>query len=184
MGETLKARDRRTKEGWFGKYIQYPGIDIGCQHDPVDDDFRKWDVIFGDGDATFMESVPDNFYATVYASHVLEHVDNPGEAIKNWYRILSPGGHLIVIVPHRDLYEKKKELPSHWNAEHRSFWLPISGEEPCTKGLLDTISQALPGVEIVSLRVLDDGFVSNGPLSHSSGEYSIEAIVKKEVENG
>lgn len=178
MSETSKAHERRVRENWYN-YIQSPGIDIGCQHDPINEDFRKWDVIFGDGDATFMEGVEDESYMTVYASHVLEHIDNPELAIQNWFRVLKPGGHLIICVPHRDLYEKKTELPSNWNHEHKWFWLQSEDQIPCTKGLKSTIERAIPGVNIVAIRTLADNFISNGPVNHSSGEYSIEAIVRK-----
>ena len=106
MGETLKAEERRRREGWYHKCIRHPGIDIGCQNEPVDPEFRRWDLIHGDTDATFMKGVGDESYKTVYASHILEHLHNPIVALRNWWRILKEEGHLIVCVPHRDLYEK------------------------------------------------------------------------------
>lgn len=181
MGEVTKAKERRIREGWFEKYCPQDrsGIDIGCQTDPVNETFRRWDVIFGDGDATFMEGVSDNIFYTVHASHVLEHVAEPVTALQNWYRILAPGGHLIVLVPHRDLYEKSKKLPSKWNFEHRSYWLPDKEEAPFTRSLRGTIQEAIPDGEIVSFRVLDDGWVQLPDDVHPVGEYSIEAIVRK-----
>lgn len=181
MAETFKSSGRRVREKWFEQYApdHLVGIDIGCQHDPLNHTFRRWDLIFGDGDATFMEGVPDSSFYTVYASHVLEHVADPVLAVKNWYRILRPGGHLIINVPHRDLYEKKYLLPSRWNGEHKTFWLPENHEPPCTRGLRQTVLEAIPEANIVLLRVLDEGFRDPGPEQHSDGEYSIEVIVKK-----
>lgn len=181
-GETWKAKKRREREGWFEQYAppDQPGIDIGCQEDELNEKFRKWDYIFGDGDATFMEGVEDNTYTTVYASHVLEHIADPVTAIQNWYRITKPGGHLIILVPHRDLYEKKTVLPSNWNPEHKWFFLPDRSDPPYTLGLNYLISLALPGANVVSFRVLDEGYVEYPPNVHALGEYSIEAIIKKE----
>lgn len=181
IGETNKSHERRVRENWFDTYApeHLSGIDLGCQHDPINETFRRWDIIFGDGDATDMVGVGDEKFHTVYASHLLEHLERPKDAIKNWYRILRSGGHLIIVVPHRDLYEKKSLLPSNWNFEHKSFWLPEYGEFPDTLGLKETILEAVPEANIVSLKVLDEGFISNGPVAHSSGEFSIEAIVKK-----
>lgn len=179
MAETRKAYERRVREGFFEKYVRDPGIDIGCQHDPLNDSFRKWDVIFGDGDATLMEGVPDESFLTVYASHVLEHLDDPILALRNWYRILKPGGFLLLAIPHRDLYEKRTELPSRWNGEHKHFWLPDRYESPCTWSLLHVIKEAIPGALIECLKVCDEDWVSNGPEQHSGGEYSIEAIIHK-----
>jgi len=181
MAETKKSHKRRMKEGWFEKYAPpyLSGIDIGCQHDPLNHTFRRWDKIFGDGDAQKMEGVPDNQFHTAYMSHILEHLHDPVEALRNWYRICRSPGHIIVCVPHRDLYEKKKKLPSRWNGEHKTFWLPDKSEPPCTRSLRDTILEAIPNANIVLFRVLDEGFVSKGPNQHSGGEYSIEAIIKK-----
>lgn len=181
MGEVSKAYNRRVRENWFEKYCpeDKSGIDIGCQHDAINHTFRRWDIIFGDGDATFMEGVPDNKFWTVHASHVLEHVHDPVMAIQNWYRILKTGGNLIILVPHRDLYEKKLELPSNWNGDHKSFWLPETAEAPHTRSLKHTIFEAIPNAEIILFRILDEGYYSESALTHSLGEYSIEAIIRK-----
>lgn len=183
MTETQKACSRRVEEDWFKKYLRDPGVDIGCGSDQVSESFQKWDLILGDGDAQKMVGIFDEGYLTVYASHVLEHLEDPVEALHNWFRILKPDGYLIVIVPHRDLYEKKKELPSRWSAEHKTFWLPDFREGSDTWGLRETLRLALPaeGWEIEVLRTLDTQYNSNGG-KHPIGEYSIEAIVKKEDE--
>jgi SAM-dependent methyltransferase len=180
-GETWKAKDRRAREGWFEKYApsDKSGIDIGCQDDPINDTFRKWDLIFGDGDATFMEGVPDDEYHTVYCSNILEHLTDVLTAVRNWYRITKPGGHMIILVPHRDLYEKKTTLPSSWNPEHKWFFMPEHSEPPHTIGLKHLMHLAIPNVNIVSLKVLKDGYL-NLPINvHPMGEYSIELIVAK-----
>lgn len=181
-GETWKAYKRRLNEGWFDKYApeDKPGIDIGCQYDALNSTFRRWDIAFGDGDAEFMEGIKDETFYTVYASHILEHINNPKEALRNWFRILKPGGHLIIMVPHRDLYEKRKTLPSQWNGEHKWFWLPDESETPCTISLKDLI-KTLPNSNLVSLKTLDDGYDYSLPINaHPIGEFSIEAIIKKE----
>jgi SAM-dependent methyltransferase len=181
MGETAKSYPRRIREGWFDKYApdNKSGLDIGCNKDPINSTFRRWDLIFGDGDATFLDGIPDEKFCTVYSSHVLEHLDFPIFGIQNWYRVLKPGGHLIILVPHRDLYECRKELPSRWNGSHRTFWLPDRQEAPCTMSLRDTVLQAISGVNIVSFRVLDEDYFREGD-NHPAGEYSIECIIKKD----
>jgi len=182
-GETFKARSRRLREGWFERFApdDKPGIDIGCQFDALNETFRRWDLLFGDGDAAVMEGVPDKIFHTVYASHVLEHMVDPVLALKNWYRILRPGGHLVISIPHRDLYEKKKELPSNWNPDHKWFWLPDKEESPHTLGLKQVIERAgLVESEIVDLRVVADGYDYELPSDvHSVGEFSIEAVIKR-----
>lgn len=43
--------------------------------------------------------VPEARYDVVVASHVLEHLDNAPEAVRDWLRVLKPGGHLLIGVP-------------------------------------------------------------------------------------
>src|SRR5688572_9713410 len=146
-GETSKAHAHRVRDGWYHKYVEYPGIDIGSGPDPLlswlppDQRFRAWDK--QDGDAVYMNGVPDATYRTVYAAHVLEHLTNPELALRNWWRILGSGGHLIVLVPDRDLYERKKTLPSAWAPEHKSMWKWSYAEPPCTLSLRGILELAL-----------------------------------------
>jgi SAM-dependent methyltransferase len=54
------------------------------------------------GEAARLEQIADGAYDAVLASHVLEHIANPLGALAAWSRVLRPGGHLLLIVPHRD----------------------------------------------------------------------------------
>lgn len=185
-GETAKARGRREREGWFEQYAppHRSGIDIGCGPDPLNASFRRWDTMYGEGDGAILAGVPPCTFHTVYASHVLEHIEDTQQALRRWYEVVRPGGHLIVIVPHRDLYEQRKTLPSIFNPWHKHFWLPEDPELPHTRGLKEEVLRAIPDADIVSLRVLDEGYRPGDLFSPSAmGEYSIEIIVKKpEVE--
>lgn len=49
---------------------------------------------------------------TVYASHVLEHIQYSKSAIQEWYRVLRVGGFLIIVVPHVWFYEKSQTCPA------------------------------------------------------------------------
>lgn len=179
-GETHKSRIRRFREGWFDKYVfSKHGIDIGCGADVLHESFEKWDRLFGNGDAQFMGGVPDETYQIVYASHVLEHMENPKIALSNWYRILKSKGYLIILVPHRDLYEKKQNLPSQFNDDHKWFFLPDSTDNKDTLSLTSLLDE-LPQSKLVSLDVLKSRYKSGeNSFSHPSGEYSIEAVVQK-----
>jgi FkbM family methyltransferase len=49
---------------------------------------------------------PDNTFTDIYASHVLEHFDYINEldaVLKEWYRVLAPGGTLYISVPDLDV---------------------------------------------------------------------------------
>lgn len=178
--ETVKASLRRKKSGWLDKYLpaNAKGIDIGSGEAKVRSGYHCWDQIYEDGDATFMEGIPDEYFEVVYTSHLLEHLFDPHTGLRNWFRILKPGGHLIISLPHRDLYEKKKELPSWWNPDHKFFWLPDEEEPPDTLSLRKVIGEAIPEGEIIDITVRDDYYKANGDM-HPIGEFSIEAIINK-----
>jgi SAM-dependent methyltransferase len=175
--ETTRARPRREREGFFDRYCQGAGIDIGYGGDPVTPSCRGWD--FEHGDAHFLKGVPDESFDFVYSSHTLEHMDDPEAAIRNWWRVLKPGGHLLLYIPHRDLYEKRMHLPSRWNAEHKHFFLVDRDDLPDTIGVLPLLSRALTGYRVIYAKACDEGHTITDPSRHSDGEYSIEAVVQK-----
>jgi SAM-dependent methyltransferase len=180
MAETAKAKERRTREGFFTKYVNGHGIDIGCGDDPLlpaGYGCIPWDKV--NGDATDMDGIKDEAFDYVYSSHALEHLDFPGIAMNNWFRILKSGGYLLIFLPHRDRYERRRTLPSQFNSDHRTFWLPDRYEAPCTIGLVPLITQVLTGYELISCVVCDEGWRNAPPEEHAQGEYSIECVVRK-----
>ena len=68
----------------------------------------------------------DESQDTVLAAHVLEHISNYRPVLRDWLRVLKIGGHLVVMVPHRDLYERLPDLPSRWNGDHKRLYTPAS----------------------------------------------------------
>lgn len=196
MSETKKAHGRRLRAGFYDKYLQGNGIDIGCGDDPIVpwcDTFEKAAPDNGrpitsgtqyTGDATTMPGVQPLSYDWVYTSHIIEHVDFPHIAIASWFKLLKPGGYLIIYGPHRDLYERRRTLPSNWNSDHRTFWTLDYDEPPCTYGIIPTIRQTISphrGDLIYALRCDDDwGFVPEE--QHAGGEYSFEIVIRKRTE--
>jgi SAM-dependent methyltransferase len=53
-------------------------------------------------DATALPMIKDESYDFLLSCHSLEHLANPIKALKEWRRVLKPGGLLLLIVPHRD----------------------------------------------------------------------------------
>ena len=45
----------------------------------------------------------------IFSSHLLEHIDDYAAALKEWWRVIKPGGHLVLYLPHRDLYPNVKD---------------------------------------------------------------------------
>ncbi len=54
-------------------------------------------------DGSNLAGVENGSYDFVLSSHNLEHFANPVKALKEWQRVLRPGGSLILVLPH---YEK------------------------------------------------------------------------------
>lgn len=177
VGETTKAYSRRKAEGFFDKYCKGRGLDIGWGGDPIMPTSEGWD--FEDGDAQYLNGLENEAYDYVYASHTLEHMVNAEVALKNWWRVTKPGGYLLIYLPHRELYEKKKTLPSNFNSDHKAFFLPDRDEPPDTLGLEPLIRRAIPDGEIVYVKECSAGHTITDPNIQSDGEFSIEAVVHK-----
>lgn len=54
------------------------------------------------GEAGRLDDVPPGSYDALLASHVIEHLANPLGALEQWRRVVRPGGHVLLVVPHRD----------------------------------------------------------------------------------
>lgn len=176
-GETTKAHGRRVTEGFFEKYCQGRGFDIGHGGDPLTSTCDGWD--FEDGDAQYLEGIPNARYDYVYASHVLEHMVDADVALTNWWRVLSPGGYLLLYIPHRELYEKKLTLPSRFNQDHKHFFLLDRDDPPDTIGVVPLLQRVLVDGEIIYAKECSAGHTITDPNRMSDGEFSIEAVIRK-----
>jgi SAM-dependent methyltransferase len=175
--ESSKAKARRERENFFNLYCQGLGLDIGYGGDPIITGVDFWD--FEHGDAQYLKGVSDEKYDFVYSSHTIEHMVNPQTAIKNWFRVVKPGGYLIIYLPHRELYEKKKTLPSRFNPDHKFFFLIDKDEAPDTIGIIPLLERSLTGYKIIYVKECSENHTIKDPELHSDGEYSIEAIIRK-----
>ncbi len=176
-GETSKAKARREKEDFFEKFCRGKGLDIGYGGDLLTPNCIGWD--FEHGDAQYLEIIQDSQFDFVYSSHTLEHMVSPRIALKNWWRVIKPGGYLILYLPDVFLYEKKSTLPSSWNLDHKHFFSIDKDISPDTIGVIPLIQRTLLNVEIVDKKVCGEGHTITNPNMHSDGEYSIEVIAQK-----
>ena len=176
-GESYKSHARRKGEDFFKNYCTGYGLDIGYGGDPVVPNIRGWD--FEHGDAHFLKGLEDEQFDFVYSSHLLEHLPDIETALKNWWRVLKTGGYFILYLPHRDLYEKKKNLPSRFNDDHAHFFLPEIDDLPDTVGLVPLLKRVIPNLEIEYCKVCDAGYSSVSDEAPSEGEYSIEIVARK-----
>jgi SAM-dependent methyltransferase len=178
--ETSKAKARRVAEGFFEKYFTGKGLDVGYGGDLVVPNCRGWDV--EDGDAHNLRGLADASFDFVYSSHVLEHLEDPARALRTWWRVVKPGGYLILYLPERDLFERKRTLPSDISLDHKHFILLDRDEAPDTFGLIPMIERELPGAEVVYQKICDAGYSHDAPFEPlTTAEYSIEVVCRKAV---
>jgi SAM-dependent methyltransferase len=175
--ETSKARKRRLREGFFDNYCVGKGIDIGYGGDLLAENCTGWD--YEHGDAQYLRGVPDSSYDFVYASHVLEHMVSVETSVQNWWRVLKPGGYLIIFIPDRTLYEKKTTLPSRWNPDHKHFFLLNSDESPDTIGIVPFVERTLTDFHLEYAKECSEGHTIIDPNVHSDGEFSLELVIRK-----
>jgi len=65
------------------------------------------------GEARRIEGVEDDTYDALLGSHVLEHVADPLGALAEWQRVVHPGGHILLVVPHREgTFDHRRPLTS------------------------------------------------------------------------
>jgi SAM-dependent methyltransferase len=140
-----------------------------------------------DGDAQWLKGVPDAQYDFVHSSHCLEHLHDPIIGLRNWFRVLKPGGHLIVMVPDEDLYEMGF-FPSRVNGDHKwtfSMWKEASWS-PRSINVIDLVKVLGAEAQIVKLELLDAGHRYRLPSIDQTliptGECAIEMVIRKRPE--
>jgi SAM-dependent methyltransferase len=141
FGATSISIMRRAHDARFAtRYFCGDGIDVGGGVDSLGL-FREFFPLMRrlftyekeHGDAQLLTNVNDDTFDFLYSSHCLEHLRDPVEALRNWIRVVKPGGHLVVDVPEEDLYEQGT-WPSNFNSDHklsftlskRQSWSPVS----------------------------------------------------------
>lgn len=156
MRETSKSKKRWPKNGLEYQVLRGNGLDIGPADDPVFQNVRQFDQ--KEGDANFITKYIDDQFDYVYASHCLEHMYNPKQAILEWWKLVKPGGHLFFVVPDEDLYEQGV-FPSRFNPDHKATFTIYKGKSwsPVSINVKD-LADSLPNGQTISLKLQNDGF--------------------------
>lgn len=158
--ETSKALRRRMRDPRFAtQWFVGRAIDIGSGQDSLARQMGYWPLLTSvdswdraEGDAAELRGVTDNSYDLVYSSHCLEHVSDPQAALARWFRVTRPDGHLIVVVPDREMYERNR-WPSAFNPDHKTAFtvavlfeilLPVIGHVIKIERLTEHFDPSLP----------------------------------------
>ena len=194
MKELSKSITRRLRDSRFQRYyFAGDGIDIGGKPDPLTL-YRQFFVRMGsvlvwdweDGDAQLLASVGNESFDFVHASHCLEHMEDPFEALRNWVRVLKPGGYLVMIVPDEDLYEQG-QFPSAYNNDHK--WTmtihKATSWSPKSINVTDLATDVSDSCSIVKIELLDETYRYGFPRFDQTltpvTESGIEMILYKRI---
>jgi SAM-dependent methyltransferase len=192
--ETSKANRRRVHDPFWQRVFVGDGIDIGAGDDPLMREghwpavrsCRDFDV--NDGDANSIgEYCPRESYDFVYSSHCLEHMRAPEQALHEWWALVKPRGHLVVVVPDEDLYEQG-HWPSRHNGDHKWTFTIHKPQgaggswSPQSINVFSLIVENLTSFRLLSLRIVDTGYnyeLRGVDQTAHGAEAAIEFVVQK-----
>lgn len=174
-----KSYARRVREGFMARYLSGERIlDVGFRGGdpdavPITETAVGVELDYPGYDGIHLP-FPDGSQDAILAAHVLEHIPNWAEVLADWYRVLRIGGFLVIMVPHRYLFERRPDLPSLWNGDHKRFYTPAS--------LLTELEKALPinGFRVRHLFDNDIGFPYDAPQdTPPGGNFEIELVIER-----
>lgn len=117
------------------EYTRGKGIDLGCGPKKTYPHFigvdsckdtelfgiqMKPDVVCED--ASNLDFIDDGSLDFIFSSHLLEHIEDTAAALSNWWSKIKVGGHLVLYLPHRDLYPRIGTFGS--NPDHKHDFHP------------------------------------------------------------
>ena len=192
MKECSKSIQRRLADpNFLRRYFVGDGLDIGGKPDPLllyrelfplMNSVRTWD--WEDGDAQFLNGVPEGSFGFVHSSHCLEHLADPAEGLRNWLRVVREGGYLVITVPDEDLYEQGV-FPSTFNRDHKWTFTIFKAKSWSDRSLnlLDMVRELGPAAEPVRIEQLSANYRYDIPRFDQTltpvAECGIELVIRK-----
>jgi len=152
------SKTNAIRPAWFAEaYLQGRLIDIGAGDDLVCPWAEGFDL--ADGDANVITRFRScAAYDAVHSSHCLEHMHDPAAALREWWALLKPGGHMVIVVPEETLYEQY-HWPSVFNGDHKWTFCRTSEKSWSPRSVnIDDLFSGLPGCQVVSVVVQDNGY--------------------------
>lgn len=122
--ETSKCRPR------LAPYCTGDGVDLGFGGDPIvatalridrPDQYGRAGSVPAQfrGDASDLRWFRDGVLDYVYSSHLLEDFADTEGVLREWWRVLKPGGRLIIFCPDEQVYRRHcAETGQHYNTHH------------------------------------------------------------------
>jgi ADP-heptose:LPS heptosyltransferase/SAM-dependent methyltransferase len=177
-----RASDPEGNEAGKVKYLIVPFtrgrvLDLGCGPNKafphfIGVDNKKDTELFGIAmrpeltvDVTnLQDSIQDESVDAIFSSHLLEHIEDYRAALASWWACIKPGGHLVLYLPHRDLYPNIGQ--PHANPDHKHDFVP----EDITMAMATVGNPA--GWDLLVSEVRDQGT-----------EYSFLQVYRKRADN-
>lgn len=164
MSETAKCRER------LAPYCSGSGLDLGFGGDPI----VPWAICFDlpkpyaqegphpqhlAGDARDLSMFADNSLDFVFSSHLLEDFEDTDAVVREWARVLKPGGNLVIYCPDEQRYRKVcAETGQVYNEAHKNAYF-------CLDHVRRAISKLRDLYVVHSIDFIDD--------------YSFEVVARK-----
>jgi ADP-heptose:LPS heptosyltransferase/predicted SAM-dependent methyltransferase len=133
------ARNRAYEEGESAKcrwdIVQYTrgcGLELGCGPQRAFPHFIGIDANQYPGarmgpnlqmDCSHLGSLADRGFDFVFSSHLLEHLADTRAVLREWWRVIDVGGHLVLYLPHKEYYPNIGEPGG--NPDHKHDFLPV-----------------------------------------------------------
>ena len=124
--------DEAAKIRWeLVEYTSGQGLDLGCgqfkafPHFVGVDNGHHWGMKGVDVHVDTCEKLgifADKSMDFVFSSHLLEHIVNTKDTLKEWYRVIKDDGYLILYLPHKELYPNCGEEGA--NQDHKHDFMP------------------------------------------------------------
>jgi ADP-heptose:LPS heptosyltransferase/predicted SAM-dependent methyltransferase len=128
--ETSRGNEAQKIAPFIVPYTRGRGLDIGCGPYSPFHHFLGIDEATDDGkpvaklrqDGRDLSSFASGKWDFVFSSHFLEHVHDFEAVLAEWWRVIRPGGHLVLYLPHRNFYPNVGSYGS--NPDHKHDFLP------------------------------------------------------------
>ena len=112
------------------RFCKGQGLDLGCGSKKIKDSAIGCDLGKGGNSAADfsidlecgLTLFASDTFDFIFSSHYLEHVKNPLGVLQEWWRVIRPGGNLVLYLPHADLYPRMGHEGA--NPDHKSDFTP------------------------------------------------------------
>jgi len=151
-----KMLDIGCGNGHLIKRLMKMGWNVeGMDFDPVAVEYCKSLGLNAKAGDFFELNYPSDYYDAVTLSHVIEHVPNPAKTLTEIFRILKPGGKVVMATPNSDSWLYTDVFKENWLSLHPPAHIHIFNLD----NLGDLVKNAGFELKKAKTTVRNDGFV-------------------------